>query len=743
MNNAPLSVMVSEVLNEHRKGEEGGHRVSVELSSTVPRNSLITSDRATDLLDVSSQDAVSPDQSLLRTPTSFTPYPDLLPHQSEPASLKVRNRARAWSDVSATTCYSNTTIIPPTEINTAQLLSLAFPKHSIYSSNHQSETTIVMQDKDTTTTKASNDSSVTNPTLTQIGNRSTFKQLFFGPKEPKQLRATASESDIKDSRRKLEKSRNKSRADLNAINEHTELATTSDDSNDGVDNTKGRKSSTYSRKKRSSKTSQSKNAKFVEENVMVIMSSPLNINTTTTASKKKRDKKGKAPRNSTDDANRPSRSRKGTMNSQMDSPPLPFIGEESDDFNVQSSSFSNQIDRSRRTSCASTLAKNRRAYITKSIASAESLKRRESINTLAMSPTTDTPDTSTLAYMQLSPNLLQSLQKIGSPSTINSGISERPISVITSSFLDVEVTKDAPASVVSTEMNHTFSEEEWSAAQGRDYRAFIDALGNFRDSWLNEDEEELERLENERCASLLTLLKSEQKFVRMLRLLKREFITPLRQAAKKPGIYVGRSFSDKDISAVFGTVEKLLPVHEQLLMDLEKVPIITAIPVQLKMPLMHLPSIIKDCIFILIIYAAIQQLFACLINYKSAINTFGVYLSCYRNANCILRYHNFLQKMVDLYQPYDPEYLLIVRCSVKIQCLNDEYTQIHEDLADGKREYKSRINLEKATIEASQDEIVIITASGKEHRFKVEVANFHWQWVRHLKSVTEPESEAQ
>jgi hypothetical protein len=55
-------------------------------------------------------------------------------------------------------------------------------------------------------------------------------------------------------------------------------------------------------------------------------------------------------------------------------------------------------------------------------------------------------------------------------------------------------------------------------------------------------------------------------------------------------------------------------------------------------------------------------------------------------------------------------------------------------MPDGKYEYKSRINLVDAHIEPTQNDIKITTASGKEHTFKVEVANFHWQWVRHLTS---------
>jgi len=56
----------------------------------------------------------------------------------------------------------------------------------------------------------------------------------------------------------------------------------------------------------------------------------------------------------------------------------------------------------------------------------------------------------------------------------------------------------------------------------------------------------------------------------MLQLLQHAFITPLRHAAKKPGIYMGRPFSEKDVAAVFGMVEKPLPVHEALLKDLEQ-----------------------------------------------------------------------------------------------------------------------------------------------------------------------------
>jgi hypothetical protein len=252
---------------------------------------------------------------------------------------------------------------------------------------------------------------------------------------------------------------------------------------------------------------------------------------------------------------------------------------------------SEQDNVNRHVSRTSILAENRRAYITKSIASAESLLRRESISNLALSAPNYKDE-----KVPPMPGITVSLSKSSNSSPI-SAPQEQPISGIPSSSLDHETEKvkaptasindNASTSSAVTIRNSVEELDTPSVALKEDYRAFIEAISNFRKSWLNDDEEgrrvlllgnnsvfilylELERQEKERCANLLTLLRSEQKFVRMLKLLKNQFIIPLQQAAKRPGIYVGRSFSEKDITSVFGLVEQLLPVHEALLHDLEQ-----------------------------------------------------------------------------------------------------------------------------------------------------------------------------
>lgn len=107
-------------------------------------------------------------------------------------------------------------------------------------------------------------------------------------------------------------------------------------------------------------------------------------------------------------------------------------GEEVDAFDEQQQISLDQVSRSRCGSTASSLASNRRAYITRSIASVEGPKRRESTVTMAVPPTSDQGEAPTVS------DLSQALEKLGSPPSIND-IEEQPRPTITSSFLDTEL----------------------------------------------------------------------------------------------------------------------------------------------------------------------------------------------------------------------------------------------------------------------------------------------------------------
>jgi hypothetical protein len=77
-------------------------------------------------------------------------------------------------------------------------------------------------------------------------------------------------------------------------------------------------------------------------------------------------------------------------------------------------------------------------------------------------------------------------------------------------------------------------------------------------------------LEEERLKTLYNLIASEKKFVRMLQLLRNAFIEPLRLNAAKSNRFIHRSYTKDEITAIFGSIEQLLPRHEKLLRDLEQ-----------------------------------------------------------------------------------------------------------------------------------------------------------------------------
>ena len=58
--------------------------------------------------------------------------------------------------------------------------------------------------------------------------------------------------------------------------------------------------------------------------------------------------------------------------------------------------------------------------------------------------------------------------------------------------------------------------------------------------------------------------------LRTLRLLKRAFAGPLREASRAPSSLQPTPFSEERIDTIFGTAMKLIPFHMMLLRDLER-----------------------------------------------------------------------------------------------------------------------------------------------------------------------------
>ncbi|RKP25551.1 hypothetical protein SYNPS1DRAFT_28721, partial [Syncephalis pseudoplumigaleata] len=520
----------------------------------APRNSITSPVHGAD--DGPSNVTASSDQTLtLNVPS----------HSSEgtrPVSRKpAYQRARAWSDATNLTSYSQSTLVPTTHQLDGSSPQLTPPsQHSIYSRNLPSDTSIPLS-----------------------------------AKQPRQLRSTASDADLRAQALSPTSAHRRSRENMDAIHELNghgaskgDAAKTAAATGKAPKSPKSPKSPKRPKSPKSSKMMSTMgaldtNAEWsmgiygLEELAgKMVATSP-----TYKKSGKKHGKHGKARKSSSLNPGQGS-------GGQPMRPRMQPIRDETANQTLPSSPEMCAADR--RSSRASSLASNRRAYITKSIASAEHLIRRESTLTLVQPPPCP-EEVPPLPASLASPSLTSNQS---SPMSAIAIEEHRPISVITASFLDYEiesvhaVSLADPAGACTTPVSAASALAEVeppSVALKEDYRAFMDAIGNFRESWLNDDDEEgscllymppwplasseLERLEKDRCAALLALLRSEQKFVRMLRLLKDQFITPLRQAAKKPGIYVGRSFSDRDVTAVFGVAEQLLPLHEALLKEFE------------------------------------------------------------------------------------------------------------------------------------------------------------------------------
>jgi hypothetical protein len=77
----------------------------------------------------------------------------------------------------------------------------------------------------------------------------------------------------------------------------------------------------------------------------------------------------------------------------------------------------------------------------------------------------------------------------------------------------------------------------------------------------------LEQLEEERRRVLCEMIVDERKYVRILKLTIHGFLVPLRKISKRHGV-LGAVFEESDVNRIFGNLETLLPLHEELLKDL-------------------------------------------------------------------------------------------------------------------------------------------------------------------------------
>ncbi|RKP27282.1 hypothetical protein SYNPS1DRAFT_27059 [Syncephalis pseudoplumigaleata] len=221
---------------------------------------------------------------------------------------------------------------------------------------------------------------------------------------------------------------------------------------------------------------------------------------------------------------------------------------------------------------------------------------------------------------------------------------------------------------------------------GSGYSTFVDVFCDYRDAWLGEEEEELEHLEEERLKALYNLIASEKKFVRTLQLIRNAFIEPLRLNAAKSNRFIHRSYTKDEITAIFGTIEQLLPRHEKLLRDLEQSALDRK---QTGIMENAIATFTQNCRWLRLHMDYLRQypqmLFDLVQLQKRSTHFRRTLKTCTANAGFvnvrallaspkgrIHQYHAFILQLLDLYQPEDPDYMTIKLCADDLERMDKE-----------------------------------------------------------------------
>ncbi|RKP25643.1 hypothetical protein SYNPS1DRAFT_28628 [Syncephalis pseudoplumigaleata] len=221
------------------------------------------------------------------------------------------------------------------------------------------------------------------------------------------------------------------------------------------------------------------------------------------------------------------------------------------------------------------------------------------------------------------------------------------------------------------------------------YGDVASVLRGYHIEWRGEEEEELERLEENRRKAASNLVQCVRKHLQSLTLLRDVFVEPLFKKVA-PVIAPTAAHGEKQIDTIFRCAMKLIPFHKFLLRDAEQAlkeheqmgtlrGIVEA--VQTHMPgfqyyqhyLHEYPRIISTLEHLTFEHSSFRRALEKCSEDAGQINIRAL-LSAPKEH--IITYHALLQKLVELYEPNDPEYDEFRMCLQKMQSIHNDVKQL-------------------------------------------------------------------